>query len=109
MSLLAWIGVGVAGGCGAVLRVVLTQASGGPVWGTAIVNVVGAGLLGLLSGLGAGGELLFVAGVGGLGALTTFSTWMAEAHERRSALVLAAPLVLGLAAAALGRALGAAL
>jgi CrcB protein len=109
MSLLAWVGVGVAGGCGAVLRVLLTQAGGGAVRGTAIVNVAGAGLLGLLSGLGADSDLLFVLGVGGLGAFTTFSTWMAEAHERRSALVLLTPLALGLLAAALGRVIGAAL
>ncbi len=106
MSLLAWIGVGLAGGIGAVLRVVLTEAAGGPVLGTAAVNVVGAALLGLLVGTGAGGDLLFVLGVGGLGAFTTFSTWMAEAHERRSLLILAVPLAAALGAAALGRLVG---
>lgn len=106
MSLLAWVGVGLAGGCGAVLRVLLTGAVGGPVRGTAVVNVAGAALLGLLVGAGAEGTFLFVLGVGGLGAFTTFSTWMAEAHERRSPLILAVPLVAGLGAAALGRLVG---
>ena len=50
---------------------------------------------------------MLVLGVGGLGALTTFSTWMAEAHGRRSGLVLLAPLAVGLGAAALGRWVGA--
>ncbi len=107
MSPLTWLGVGLAGGLGAVLRVVLTGAAGGPVLGTAAVNVVGAALLGLLVGAGADGDLLFVLGVGGLGAFTTFSTWVAEAHERRSVLVLLAPLAAGLGAAALGRWVGA--
>ena len=106
VSPLAWVGVGLAGGLGAVLRVVLTGAAGGPVRGTAAVNVTGAALLGLLVGAGADGDLLFVLGVGGLGSLTTFSTWMAEAHERRSPLILAVPLAAGLGAAALGRLVG---
>lgn len=106
MSLFAWVGVGLAGGFGAVLRVLLTGAGGGPVRGTAVVNVVGTTLLGLLVGAGVDGEPLFVLGAGGLGAFTTFSTWMAEARERRSALILVAPFVAGLGAAALGRLVG---
>lgn len=44
-------------------------------WGTFLVNVAGAFLLGLMTGLGLPRAVL---GVGFLGALTTFSTWQNE-------------------------------
>ena len=82
--------------------------------GTLVVNLSGALLLGLWAGLPhIPAAWLEVAGTGFLGAFTTFSTWMLEANAawragRRAAVVaeLAATLVLGIAAAALGLALG---
>jgi fluoride exporter len=82
--------------------------------GTLIVNLTGAFLLGLWAGLPTvPSALLEVAGTGFLGAFTTFSTWMLEAtaawrEGRRGSVVveLSATLVLGVAVAALGFALG---
>lgn len=50
-------------------------------FGTLLVNVLGAFLLGLLAGSGVGesGRLLF--GTGFLGAFTTFSTWLFEVNK----------------------------
>lgn len=104
--MLVWVGVGLLGGLGAVARVVLTQAGGGPVRGTLLVNLAGALLLGVLVGAEADGDALLLLGGGLLGAFTTFSTWMAEAHERRSAGLVLGASALGLAAAAVGRMIG---
>jgi CrcB protein len=81
--------------------------------GTLAVNLSGAFLLGLLAGLAAGTRVELLAGTATLGSYTTFSTWMLESHRsaqdgepglaRRSILIA---LVTGLAAAALGRAVG---
>ena len=107
MSAGVWIGVGLLGGLGAVARVRLTRGAGGPVRGTLWVNLAGSLALGLLAGAGTDGAALLLLGGGLLGSLTTFSTWIAEAHERRSWALLAGALVLGLGAAALGRMIGA--
>ena len=82
--------------------------------GTLVVNLTGAFLLGLWAALPhVPAAWLEVAGTGFLGAFTTFSSWMLEAtaswrEGRRGAVVaeLAATLALGVAAAALGSALG---
>lgn len=70
-------------------------------------------MLGLLTGLGAKGNLLLLVGTATIGSFTTFSTWMletyrlAEDHELRPALVNAAiSLALGFGAALLGRTIG---
>lgn len=75
----------VAGGLGALARYGLTGAvqrhtgSSHP-WGTAVVNVTGAALLGVLLALHATGRasevVVTVAGIGFAGGFTTFSTWM---------------------------------
>ena len=104
--MLLWLGVGLLGGLGAVARVLLTQAGGGPVRGTLLVNLAGALLLGGLVGAGVDGDAGLLLGGGLLGAFTTFSTWMAEAHERRSARLVLGALGLGLAAAVIGRMIG---
>ncbi len=78
-----------AGGLGAIVRGEV--ASYGRLHGwdapraTALVNVVGASLLGALTVL-AEGDVLIVVGAGLLGGLTTFSTWMVEIAD------VAAPL-----------------
>lgn len=104
------------GGVGAVLRVALTQAGegrlpGGAPTATALVNVAGAALLGLVAGWG-GDPALLVLGGGLLGGMTTFSTWMVEIDEAarlgraRSVLLLVVlPLALGALAYAAARAL----
>lgn len=106
MSALTWLGVALLGGCGAVTRVVLTERARDAVRGTLGVNLLGALALGLLAGAGVRGDVLLLAGGGFLGALTTFSTWMAQVVERRSTRLLLGPLALGLGAAAVGRMIG---
>lgn len=106
MSLLVWVGVGLLGGVGAVARVVLTRAGGGPGRGTLLVNLAGALGLGWLVGAGVDGAALVLLGGGLLGAFTTFSAWIAEVHERRSAPLVAGALLLGLCCTLVGRMIG---
>jgi len=115
---LVWIGVALLGGLGSVARLLVDAAVSQRVGGrfpagTLAVNLSGAALLGLLTGLALRGDALLLAGTGLLGAYTTFSTWMLESQRlaedgqlRGLWLNLAGSLALGLAAAALGRALG---
>jgi CrcB protein len=114
---LAWIGVGLVGGLGALARFWLDGAVSRRVGGvfpagTLAVNLSGSVALGVLVGAGVGGDALLVAGTGFLGAYTTFSTWMLESERlgedgrwRALALNLGLSLALGLAAFALGRGL----
>lgn len=87
-------------------------------WGTWVINVSGALLLGLLVGAAdagaVSGTVLAVLGTGFLGAFTTFSTFTVETLTlveagayRTAARNVAATLAAGLAAAALGLAAGA--
>jgi len=116
---LVWIAVALAGGVGAILRFELDGAVQGRLagefpFGTLAVNALGSFLLGLLHGAGVTGDQLLLAGVALLGSLTTFSTWMletvrlAEDGDRSLALPnVAVSLAIGLAATALGWAIGA--
>jgi CrcB protein len=117
-GVLLWLGVGLLGGAGAIARFALdgavSQRAGGrfPL-GTLAVNLSGAVLLGLLTGLALRGDGLLLVGTGLLGSYTTFSTWLFETHrlaeDGQGALVavnVVLSLLLGVAAAALGRALG---
>jgi CrcB protein len=118
---LLWLGVVLAGGCGAVLRFLVDEAvsarTDGPFpVGILAVNVSGALVLGVVSGLALGHDAYLVVGIALVGSYTTFSTWMLDtvaAASRRllavAALNVGLSLALGLAAAALGRVLGAAL
>jgi len=113
-----WAGVALLGGAGAIARFLLSAAvarrsEGWFPWGTLAVNLSGTALLGLLAGLALHGNALTLAGGGLLGSYTTFSTWMldserlAEHHSGRAlAANVAGSVLLGLAAVALGRALG---
>lgn len=118
MSIAVWIGVGILGGCGALARFGLTLLVADrfhphlPL-GTLAVNLSGAFLLGLLAGASVDGDARLLLGAGAIGSYTTFSTWMLEtqrieaAGRRRIAVTnLVLSIVLGLCAAALGRALG---
>lgn len=119
MSWVAWVGVAVLGGFGALARFGLTLLVADrlhphlPV-GTLAVNVSGAFLLGLLAGAAVEGDARLAFGAGLLGAYTTFSTWMVEtqrideAGRRRIAVTnIVLSVVLGLSAVALGHAIGA--
>jgi fluoride exporter len=118
VSAWVWIGVAGLGGVGAAGRFLLdkliaVRTSGAFPLGTFTVNVSGALLLGLLSGLASDGDLLVLAGTATLGSYTTFSTWMFETHRLAEGSELAgaivnvlASLALGVGAAALGRTIG---
>jgi fluoride exporter len=117
-AVLLWAGVGLLGGVGAVARFLLSTAvarrsAGWVPYGTLAVNLSGSALLGLVAGVALHGDALTLVGGGLLGSYTTFSTWMLDSerlieHRRDRALAanLAGSLLLGLAAVALGRALG---
>jgi CrcB protein len=119
MNVLVWVGVVLIGGAGSVVRFLadgLVASAAGrdyPV-GTLAVNVSGAMILGLITGLALGHDQALLAGTAAVGSYTTFSTWMLEtqrlAEDRqhgKAAANVAASLVLGVAAAALGRLIGA--
>lgn len=111
----------VGSGVGALARYGLAGAvqrrtAGTRPWGTAAVNVTGAVLLGLLTGLHASGQVeadaFTIAGAGFFGGFTTFSTWMVESirlgeQGAAAGLVAVAANVVGLLAAGLaGAAMG---
>ena len=120
-TLLIWCGVAIFGGLGAVARFELDGLVQGRLdtelpFGTLVVNGLGSLLLGLLIGLHLTESDLLLAGVATLGSFTTFSTWMLEtqrlAEDGEGGLALAnviGSIALGLVAAALGWAIGAAL
>ena len=114
MSIVIWTAVVLIGGAGSVLRFYLdgTVASAAgrdfPL-GTLAVNLSGALVLGLLTGLALGHDQALLAGTAAVGSYTTFSTWMLETQRlaeerqfRKVAFNVAASLILGVAAAALG-------
>jgi len=106
MSSALWAGVAALGGLGAVLRLLAVARPGGLL----ALNVAGALAAGAVVGAAPGADVLVLVAGGLLGALTTFSTWMSHATRDpgpvRVAGRLAVPLLLGLVAAALGRAVG---
>jgi CrcB protein len=118
VSVVTWVGVALLGGAGAVARFVVDGAVAErataelPV-GTLAVNLSGAFLLGLVAGLALKGDALLLAGTATLGSYTTFSTWMLETQRLVedgeagvAAVNIALSLAAGIAAVALGRALG---
>ncbi len=119
MSVWFWAGVALLGGAGACGRLALdtlisSRTTEELPLGTFAINISGALLLGLLTGLALEGDALVLAGSATLGSFTTFSTWMLETHRlvedgraRAASLNIALSLVLGVGAAALGRAIGA--
>jgi CrcB protein len=121
MSALVWLGVVLLGGVGAVLRfcvdnVVSARTHRAFPHGTLVVNISGAMLLGLLSGLALNQRAALLVGTALIGSYTTFSTWMFEAQRlaedrqlSRAAANLAGSLALGLAATVLGAVIGSAL
>ena len=51
-------------------------------WGTIVVNVGGSLLLGVLSGLALNGAMMALLGAGFCGALTTYSAFAVQTHQR---------------------------
>ena len=120
MNMLLWTGVVLIGGAGSVARflvdgVVASAAAGRDFpYGTLAVNVSGAVILGVATGLALGHDQALLAGTAAVGSYTTFSTWMLETQRlaeerqhRKAFLNVTVSLVLGVAAAALGRLIGA--
>lgn len=123
MTVWTWTLVGGLGGAGAVTRFVVdgllsersgSQRFGGQFpWGTFVVNLTGAALLGLLVGAAVSGDALLLAGTATLGSYTTLSTWMFETHRLGqdgqlglAAANLVASLLVGLAAVSVGHWVG---
>jgi fluoride exporter len=119
VSVLLWAAVMLIGGTGSVLRFLVDGAVGAaagrdfPV-GTLVVNISGAIILGLLTGLALRHNAALLAGTAAVGSYTTFSTWMLETQrmteerQRRNVLLnVLVSLVLGVSAAALGQLIGA--
>jgi fluoride exporter len=121
MSLVVVLVVGLVGGAGATARFMLDGAVTGRLgrefpYGTLVVNVSGAFVLGILVGAALSADAYRVSGTGFVGAFTTFSTWTFESHRlgedgqlRLGALNFAVSLVTGVWAAWAGRHLGIAL
>lgn len=125
MSLLAALAVFLGGGSGAVCRYLIGHLVGGRYGGafplgTALINISGSFALGLIATLLAGTAhaalLTALLATGFLGGYTTFSTYAlegvvlyADGDRGDAALGLLLPVVLGLAGAAVGAALGFAL
>ncbi|HEX8008359.1 MAG TPA: fluoride efflux transporter CrcB [Trebonia sp.] len=119
MNVLVWAGVVLIGGAGSVVRFLIDGAVSSAAerdfpFGTLAVNISGAVILGLLTGLALGSDEALLAGTAAVGSYTTFSTWMLETQRlteerqhRKAILNVAVSLVLGVAAAALGRLIGA--
>lgn len=118
MSFGVWAAIGGLGGVGAVTRFLVDAMIGQRLgrdfpWGTLVINVSGAFVLGLLTGLTAKGDTLLLAGTALIGSYTTFSTWMFETHRLAedgdmpaAAINLALSIAAGVGAAALGRIIG---
>jgi len=118
MSIWVWIGVAMLSGTAALARflivaLVSARAAGRFPLGTFVVNIGGALLLGLVTGLAVEGDALVLIGTATLGSYTTFSTWMLETERltEDGQLTLATvnillSLLIGVGAIALGRAIG---
>jgi fluoride exporter len=126
MTLGTWMLVALLGGTGSIARFLVDGLVGERVgswvgggvfpWGTFVVNISGAALLGGVAGAALSGNALILAGTATLGSYTTLSTWMLESHhlgqDAQLPIALAnllGPLVIGFAAVAAGHAVGAAL
>ncbi|WP_298891702.1 CrcB family protein [uncultured Serinicoccus sp.] len=100
-ALVAVLCVALGGALGAVLRHLASRPPLGPVRGVLVVNVAGAGALGVLVGLSGtlAPWLLLLLGTGLCGALTTWSTLAVQTWQigRRAPGRVAAHLVLTLA------------
>lgn len=118
MSLPVVIGIGLLGGVGAIARFALDGTVSDLVgrdfpFGTLVVNLSGAFILGLVFGASIGSNAYRLIGTGLIGAFTTFSTWTFESHRlgedgqlRAGIANLVVSLALGLAVAWAGKVVG---
>jgi CrcB protein len=86
MTVAVWSSVVFLGGVGAVLRFIIDRAVSARLarsfpFGTFAVNLSGAMVLGLLSGLALSPHAALLAGTALVGSYTTFSTWMLETQR----------------------------
>jgi CrcB protein len=100
--------IAIAGGIGALVRAEVAIHMPRP-YGTFLVNILGAAMLGALVGAGDAvtPATMKVLGVGFAGGLTTFSTWMVESAAEsptRRTIALAVPLTVGVFVAVAARA-----
>lgn len=121
MTVLVALGVGLLGGAGAILRfaldgVVARRLGREFPYGTLVVNLLGAFVLGVIVGAALTQNAYRLLGTGLIGAFTTFSTWALESHRlgedgelRLAGLNFAVSLLLGIVIAWAGRQLGASL
>jgi CrcB protein len=112
-----WLGVCLIGGLASVARFLVhglfpRDSEAGFPLGTLAVNLSGSFLIGLLAGAGVAGDAYLLAGTAAIGSYTTFSTWILDSERlvrhgspARAAVNLVGSLVLGVAAAELGRVL----
>ena len=113
MTVAVWAGVVVIGGVGAVLRFLVDRTVSGRVagsfpYGTLAVNLSGALLLGLLSGLALSPHLALLAGTAFVGSWMLETQRLGEERQLRPAVAnIVVSLVVGLAAAWLGLWIGA--
>lgn len=119
MSDWVWLAVAAVGGVAAIGRFLLDSLVAGRAgrdfpYGTFTINITGALILGILTGLSVEGSLLVIAGTATIGSYTTFSTWVLETHRlaedrelSRAALNIILSLLAGFAAALAGHAIGA--
>jgi CrcB protein len=121
VTALGWLAVAALGGGGACARfmvdaLVSSRAGRALPYGTLVVNLSGAFVLGALVGAALDPTAFRLAGTATVGSYTTFSTWMLETHRlaedgqlREAGANIVISVVLGLVAAQLGRSLGGAL
>ncbi|MFZ0491965.1 MAG: CrcB family protein [Acidimicrobiia bacterium] len=118
---MTWVAVVIAGAIGSLTRYgvigfVQAKVRDPRPWGTFVVNVTGAAVLGLVVGIAPVGWWVVPATAGFLGGYSTFSTWMVEtiylaegggaAAVRSGFLNLVGTLGVGLIAAAAGYLIG---
>ena len=113
MTALVWFGAFLIGGVGSVARFVVDGAVARRLgrafpFGTLVINLSGALMLGLVTGLALGSNASLLAGTAAIGSYTTFSTWMfeterlsEEGESRNAGLNVMVSLVLGVGAAAI--------
>ena len=107
------LGIAAAGAVGTLLRVLVTNVEGSfrrQLYGTFAVNVIGSFFLGLLSA--SEGNAAIIIGVGGLGAATTFSTFISQIERLNredsatsAATYVIASVIIGVTSALVGIAL----
>lgn len=111
-ALLTVLGIGVAGGIGAVLRLLLTKFDGWLPWGIMIANALGSFTVGFIAqkDLGLIGLIVMIGFAGGL---STYSAFVATTGEylrsrllRKAALNALGVLVLSSTAFGLGQLIG---